>query len=61
MLPEYILYWLGGRRVAEYTNASHTGLVRLKTGDWDHDLFAFLISPSTPLRPSFTPEKFSAA
>ena len=27
MMPEYVLYWLGGRRVAEYTNASHTGLV----------------------------------
>lgn len=42
MLPEYILYWLGGRRVAEYTNASHTGLVSLKTDDWDHDLFRLL-------------------
>jgi rhamnulokinase len=45
MLPEYILYWLGGRRVAEYTNASHTGLVSLKTGDWDHDLFRLLDLP----------------
>ena len=26
-LPEYVLYRLGGRRVAEYTNATHTGLV----------------------------------
>jgi rhamnulokinase len=42
MLPEYILYWLGGRRIAEYTNASHTGLVNLKTGDWDHELFRLL-------------------
>jgi rhamnulokinase len=25
MFPEYVLYWLGGRRVAEYTNATHTG------------------------------------
>lgn len=39
MLPEYVLHWLGGRRVAEYTNASHTGLVNLKTADWDADLF----------------------
>jgi rhamnulokinase len=39
MVPEYVLYWLGGRRVAEHTNASHTGLVNLKTGDWDADLF----------------------
>jgi rhamnulokinase len=42
MLPEYVLYWLGGRRVAEHTNASHTGLVDLKTGDWDADLFQLL-------------------
>ncbi len=37
--PEYVLYWLGGRRVAEYTTATHTGLVDLKTGDWARDLF----------------------
>jgi rhamnulokinase len=40
MMPEYVLYWLGGRRVAEYTNASHTGLVNLKTRDWDAELFS---------------------
>ena len=33
-LPEYVLHRLGGRRVAEYTNATHTGLVDIKTGDW---------------------------
>jgi rhamnulokinase len=38
-MPEYVLYWLGGRRIAEHTNASHTGLVSLKTGDWDAELF----------------------
>ncbi len=42
MLPEYVLHWLGGRRVAEHTNASHTGLVDLKTGDWDTELFRLL-------------------
>jgi rhamnulokinase len=45
MLPEYILYWLGGRRVAEYTNATHTGLVDLKTGDWDSELFRLFDLP----------------
>jgi rhamnulokinase len=45
MLPEYVLYWLGGRRVAEYTNATHTGLVDLKTGDWDRELFGLLDIP----------------
>ncbi|MGA2539786.1 MAG: FGGY-family carbohydrate kinase [Terracidiphilus sp.] len=42
MLPEYVLHWLGGRRVAEHTNATHTGLVDLKTGDWDAELFKLL-------------------
>jgi rhamnulokinase len=42
MLPEFVLYWLNGRRVAEYTNATHTGLVNLKTGDWDAELFKLL-------------------
>jgi len=38
--PEYVLYWLGGRRVAEYTNATHSGLVNPHTGNWDSELFA---------------------
>jgi len=42
MFPEYVLYWLSGRRVGEYTNATHTGLVNLKTGTWDAELFAML-------------------
>jgi rhamnulokinase len=45
MLPEFVLYWLSGRRVAEYTNATHTGLVNLKTGDWDTELFKLLGLP----------------
>ena len=45
MFPEFVLYWLSGRRVAEYTNATHTGLVNLKTGDWDAELFKLLGLP----------------
>jgi len=45
MLPEFVLYWLSGRRVAEYTNATHTGLVNLKTGQWDAELFEMLGLP----------------
>lgn len=45
MLPEYVLYWLSGRRVAEYTNATHSGLVSLKTGGWDTELFEMLGLP----------------
>jgi rhamnulokinase len=42
MMPEFVLYWLSGKRVAEYTNATHTGLVSLKTGAWDAELFKML-------------------
>jgi len=45
MLPEYVLHWLGARRVGEHTNASHTGLVNLRTGDWDEELFQQLGLP----------------
>ena len=41
-LPEFVLHWLGAPRVAEYTNATHTGLVDLATGDWARDIFARL-------------------
>jgi rhamnulokinase len=39
LLPEYVLYRLGGRQVAEYTNATHTGLVDIETGDWSQPVF----------------------
>jgi rhamnulokinase len=57
LLPEYILYSLGGRAVAEYTNATHTGLVDLKTGTWSEDLFKRLglaIEAAPPIVPSGT-------
>jgi rhamnulokinase len=38
-LPEYILYWLGGPRIAEYTNATHTALVDAGTGKWSAEIF----------------------
>lgn len=41
-LPEYILHKLGGRAVAEYTNATHTGLVDLKTRKWSTEIFSAL-------------------
>jgi rhamnulokinase len=39
MLPEYILLWLGAERVGEWTNATHTGLVKLETGEWCGEIF----------------------
>ncbi len=44
-LPEFVLHWLGAPRVAEYTNATHTGLVDLATRDWAYDIFAKLDLP----------------
>jgi len=57
MFPEFVLYWLSGRRVAEYTNATHAGLVNLKTGNWDAELFELLGLPldaAPPLVPTGT-------
>jgi rhamnulokinase len=45
MMPEFILYSLGARRVSEYTHATHTGLVDLKTGDWSEEVFLQLDLP----------------
>src|SRR5712692_10333481 len=38
-LPEYVTYRLGGQRVAEYTNATHTQLVRLGAQEWCEEIF----------------------
>jgi len=35
-VPEYVMYWLGGRRVSEYTNATHTQLLAPIPGGHDH-------------------------
>jgi rhamnulokinase len=54
-LPEYVLHWLGAPRVAEYTNATHTGLVDPATGDWDRTLFSQLgipIEAAPPIVPA---------
>ena len=61
MFPEYVLYWLSGRRVAEYTNASHTGLVNLE----DRRLGCGPVPPARSAarrrcRRSCAPEPFSA-
>ena len=38
-LPEYVLSKLGGRLAAEYTNATHTGLIDLHTHSWNKEVF----------------------
>jgi rhamnulokinase len=57
LLPEYVLSWLGARCVAEYTNATHTGLVSIETQDWSPTLFQKLglsIEAAPPIVPSGT-------
>jgi rhamnulokinase len=38
-LPEYVTYRLGGQRVGEYTNATHTQLVSVGTQKWCEEIF----------------------
>lgn len=38
-LPEYLLSYWGGARVAEYTNATHTQLVELHKKQWCREIF----------------------
>ena len=49
-LPEYILHWLGAPRVAEFTNATHTGLVDPVKRQWSAELFT-----AAGLDPSLAP------
>ena len=52
-LPEYVLYKLGGRRVAELTNATHSQLVDLD-GKWSSEIFDALSMP-VELAPDIVP------
>ena len=49
-LPEYILHRLGGRRVAEYTMATHTQLVDAEKRMWSPEIFstAGLVEATAP-------------
>lgn len=38
MIPEYLLYKLCGAKAKEYTNATTTGLVNAKTGEFDREI-----------------------
>jgi rhamnulokinase len=39
-LPEYILYRLGARPVAELTNATHSQMIGLADGQWSEEIFS---------------------
>lgn len=44
LIPDLITYWLTGRRVAEVTNASTTGLLDARSRDWSADLLDRLVA-----------------
>lgn len=46
LVPDLLAYWLTGVEAAERTNASTTGLLDPRTGDWDADLAALLGVPT---------------
>jgi rhamnulokinase len=51
-LPEYVLHRLGGRAVAEYTNATHTQLVDAEKRGWSPEIFetvGLVMSAAPPL------------
>lgn len=45
MLPEYLSFFLTGKKCHEYTNASTTGLVNARTKTWDMDIVRKLELP----------------
>jgi rhamnulokinase len=38
-LPEFVLHWLGGNRVSEFTNATHTQLLSAGDRTWCREIF----------------------
>jgi rhamnulokinase len=47
LIPDLLTYWLTGRKSAERTNASTTGLVDIHSGHWDTNLITRLGLPPT--------------
>ena len=55
MIPEYLNYLLTGAKKKEYTNATTTGLVNARTGDWDGDIIDLLGFPREIFGKLYTP------
>ncbi len=55
LVPDLIGYWLTGATVAEQTNASTTGLLRVLNGTWDEALITALGIPRGILPPVIAP------
>jgi rhamnulokinase len=48
MVPDLLAYWLSGELANERTNASTTGLLDARSGEWSHELIERLGLPSRP-------------
>ncbi|MGV2984729.1 rhamnulokinase [Microbacterium sp. AGC85] len=55
LIPDLIAYLLTGSRVAERTNASTTGLMGVRSGEWDTELADRLGIPTAALPPLVEP------
>ncbi len=55
LIPDLVAFLLTGARVAERTNASTTGLLDVRTGQWDLELAARLRIPASVLPPLVDP------
>jgi rhamnulokinase len=51
LIPDLFTFWLTGRRVAERSNASTTGLLSVTSRQWDAELLARLKLPASILPP----------
>ena len=59
MLPEYLSFYLSGKKEHEYTNASSTGLLDAKKCNWDQEIIETLGFPKklfekAPMKPPIT-------
>jgi rhamnulokinase len=55
LMPDLFAYWLTGRQVAEYTNATTTGFYDTRAGRWATDLLQALDLPARLLPPIVAP------
>jgi rhamnulokinase len=55
MIPDYFHYLLTGVRVSEYTNATTTQLVNVRTKDWDREMISMLGIDDRIFRPLARP------
>ena len=55
LVPDLLTYWLTGEAGAERTNASTTGLLDVRTGEWDRELAALVGVPARVLPPLVEP------